>query len=118
MDVITELGTVKTRDFYTSLQESHSLFLKDNPDLKTFFMWMKANKIDGENSFPPRIQEMLAQIRFNSEVKWHISHEDQYLTFHHIVPMKGDYQNAIKGYMNLFHRVIFKPLDVWWVDLK
>jgi hypothetical protein len=111
MEVDTIWGTVKTRHIATRLTRIHYILLKDNEFLKPLFEWLRNTSISNMEDFEsPILKEALNKIAYETEVKW--SHQPRnipMLTFQNSAPLEGDFQQAIKEYLNLLHYVMYSP---------
>lgn len=113
MEVETLFGKVSTREFATSLQRSHSVLLKDNPNLKPLFDWLSHLKIKSVADVKfEKLGKMLNEIKFNREVQMHIDEEVPMIVFRNIVPLQGDFEHAIPEYINLFYKAMYSPEEV------
>jgi hypothetical protein len=85
--------------------------LKDNEFLKSLFEWLKNTSISNTEDFKSSIlKEALNKIAYKTEVKWsHQSRNIPMLTFQNSAPFEGDFQQAIKEYLNLLHYVMYSP---------
>lgn len=116
MEIETSFGKVKTREFATSMQRSHSILLKENMALNVLFEWlrrMRISKIDDVK--PEKLLEKFKEIRFNTEVKFNVNEEVPMIVFHNMAPLQGDFRDAVKRYINLLHEAMFEPKDEWYI---
>jgi hypothetical protein len=112
MEVQTRFGLVRTREFASRLQRSHSILLHDNPQLKPLFDWLrniKASSIEEIGEKFPRLGELATEIRSSREVKFYLDDEVPMLVFHNIVPLEGDFGNAVPQYINLLYSAMYSP---------
>jgi len=114
MQVETLFGNVSTRELATSMQRSHSLLLKDNPDLKPLFEWLKNLHIKSlADVKSERLSKTLNQIKFNREVKFHVDEDVPMIVFHNILPLQGDFHNSIAEYINTLYKAMYNPEEAY-----
>jgi len=108
----TPLGKVKTRETATRIRKGHAVLLKDNPNLKPLFDWLKVNNIRKVDDVEdPELAEKLDEIEFQHEVKWEVDRKFWVIHFYNCTPFKGDFSKAILEYMRVFKEAISKPYD-------
>jgi len=111
MELETVWGKVQTRHIATRLTRIHYVLQKDNEFLKPLFEWLKNSGFGATGDFKNEtVKESLRQIAYNTEVKW--QHQEgiiPMLTFQNSAPFEGDFQQAIKEYLNLLHYVMYSP---------
>lgn len=111
MEVETVWGTVKTRLIATRLTRIHHVLQKDNEFLKPLFEWLKNIGVNKTEDFHnSAIEKALNNIAYTTEVKWqHHPGPIPTLTFMNSAPFEGDFQTAIKQYLNFLHYVMYNP---------
>lgn len=114
LEVETLFGKVTTREFATSLQRSHSILLKDNPNLKPLFDWLMHLKIKSiEDVKFERLAEKMKEIKFNTEVKFNLEEDVPMLVFRNMAPLHGDFERGIREYINLLYKAMYSPEEVF-----
>lgn len=99
-----------TREFATSMQRSHSILLKDNPELKPLFEWLKNLGINTfEDMKFPKLTETMHKIKFDNELKVDIDADVPMLVFHNVSPLQGDFSNGIPKYLKALYEAMYSP---------
>lgn len=114
----TVFGDVKTRKGSSRISDSHSVFLKDNPELKPVFEWLKDNKILSVNDVKSPVQgEAFRNIEFQHEVIWNVDEKFWIIHFSCCYPFQGDFEKAIPEYLDLFKKIINRPYKPEYANL-
>lgn len=96
------------------MQRSHSIFLKDNPNLKPLFTWLQNLKIKTAEDFQSdKLKKLLDEIKFNTELKFYLSQDIPMLVFHNMLPLQADFNTGIVEYMNLLYQAMYQPEEVY-----
>lgn len=111
MELETLWGTVKTRRVSTRLSRKHYIFLKDNPSLEPLFEWLKNMNIKKTDDFRNEIiKNALSRILVETEVKWRVAEtEIPSILFENSYPFNGNFEQAIKQYLNLLREIMYSP---------
>jgi hypothetical protein len=114
LELDTLFGRVKTRQLSTSMQRSETVFLKDNPQLKPIFTWLKnLGAVDAPDKLPFRkLKEKLQEIRINRECNWYVNYDMMAIVFWYSLPCQGDFENGIVEYLNLLRQALYNPEEV------
>lgn len=117
MELETIWGKVTTRHIATRLTRIHYVLQKDNEFLKPLFDWLKNTANNTTEDFQNEtIKEALTQIAYKTEVKWqHHPSIIPMLNFQNSAPFEGDFQKAIKEYLNTLYRIMYNPEEFWGV---
>lgn len=103
----TVFGPVNTRGSRTRNSIAESVFLKDNPDLKPVFEWLKNNEIRSVKDVAlSDMAEAFDEIEFQHEVKWDVDEKFWIISFHNVKPLEADFQQGIPKYFQLFKQII------------
>jgi hypothetical protein len=110
VEVETLFGKVLTREFHTSLQRSNSILLKDNPNLKPLFLWLKNLNIKSiEDVKFEKLKEKLEKIKFERELKFHIDWDVPMIVLHNIIPLEGNFNEGVPEFINTFYKAMYSP---------
>ena len=111
MELETIWGKVTTRHIATRLTRIHYVLQKDNEFLKPLLEWLRNSGVKTTEDFKSEtVKDALRQIAYKTEVKWsHQLSEFPMLTFQNSAPFEGDFQKAIKEYLNLLHYIMYSP---------
>jgi len=113
LEVETRFGNVTTREFATSLQRSHSILLKDNPNLRPLFEWLKQLKIRSVADIKSeKLVNMMKEVKFNRELKFEVDEDVPMLVFRNIVPLQGNFLNGVPEYLNLLYKAMYSAEEV------
>lgn len=112
MELETVWGTVKTRKVSTMLSKQEYVLLKDNPQLKPLFDWLKICKVKTVKDLKTeRYREKMINALRNFEIKFEVVQDEitPMLTFRNTVPLEGKFSSGIRACLKIFYGIMYKP---------
>lgn len=94
------------------LTKTEHVLLKDNPELKPLFEWLRVNNIEGLGDVKPEChREKLINVMRSFEVKFAVKHDEviPMMLFQNTVPLEGDFGSAITETLRIFYKMMYSP---------
>jgi len=115
MQVETLWGNIVSRENVFSSQSSSHVLLSENPNLAPLFKWLHIVGLTPEGRCPKseRLTEEIKAVELFTEARFYIDEARAYLVFHAALPMRPDYEKAIREYLNLLYHAMYSP-GVWF----
>lgn len=111
MEVETVWGVVKTRRVSTRLSKQEYVLLKDNPNLKPLFDWLKVCKVKTVNDFDERLKSRLVEALRMAEAKFEFVDDEvtPMLAYSNTVPLEGNFVYAVCETLKIFYEAMYNP---------
>lgn len=110
MSLDTVWGTIKFRSSATRLSQNRYILLKDNPQLKLLFQWLKVRGIRRAEDLKDDSSKLI-EVERCYEFRFSVDPDERFpmLVFSNRLPLRADFERAIPEVLKVFYKLMYSP---------